>query len=97
MLLGPTGCGKTLLIKSMAKLIDVPMAISDCTTLTQSGILEARTELISQDMSEMMSTPQYTGMPSIVLGVDLSDYFGLVTGLLNLQRRESWYWTRYSH
>jgi ATP-dependent Clp protease ATP-binding subunit ClpX len=39
MLLGPTGCGKTLLIRSMAKLVDIPMAISDCTTLTQSGIL----------------------------------------------------------
>ena len=37
MLLGPTGCGKTLLIKSMAKLVDIPIAISDCTTLTQSG------------------------------------------------------------
>jgi ATP-dependent Clp protease ATP-binding subunit ClpX len=37
MLLGPTGVGKTLLIKSMAKLVDIPIAISDCTTLTQSG------------------------------------------------------------
>jgi ATP-dependent Clp protease ATP-binding subunit ClpX len=37
MLLGPTGCGKTLLIKTMAKLVDIPVAISDCTTLTQSG------------------------------------------------------------
>lgn len=37
LLLGPTGCGKTLLIKSMAKLVDIPIAISDCTTLTQSG------------------------------------------------------------
>ena len=39
MLLGPTGCGKTLLIRTMAKLVDIPIAISDCTTLTQSGIL----------------------------------------------------------
>ena len=37
MLLGPTGVGKTLLIKSMARLVDIPIAISDCTTLTQSG------------------------------------------------------------
>ena len=39
MLLGPTGVGKTLLIKSMARLVDIPIAISDCTTLTQSGSL----------------------------------------------------------
>lgn len=39
MLLGPTGCGKTLLVKTMAKLVDIPIAISDCTTLTQSGTL----------------------------------------------------------
>jgi ATP-dependent Clp protease ATP-binding subunit ClpX len=37
LLLGPTGVGKTLLIKSMANLVDIPIAISDCTTLTQSG------------------------------------------------------------
>ena len=39
MLLGPTGVGKTLLVKTMAKLVDIPVAISDCTSLTQAGIL----------------------------------------------------------
>ena len=45
MLLGPTGCGKTLLIKSMAKLVDIPIAISDCTTLTQSGALSFQVKI----------------------------------------------------
>lgn len=34
---GPTGCGKTLLAKHLAKLLGVPFAIADATTLTQAG------------------------------------------------------------
>ncbi|HAN42151.1 MAG TPA: ATP-dependent Clp protease ATP-binding subunit ClpX, partial [Sphaerochaeta sp.] len=34
LLLGPTGCGKTLLVKTIAKLMDVPCYIQDCTKLT---------------------------------------------------------------
>jgi len=34
---GPTGSGKTLLAKTMAKMLNVPLAIADCTTLTQAG------------------------------------------------------------
>jgi ATP-dependent Clp protease ATP-binding subunit ClpX len=34
---GPTGCGKTLLAKTLAKTMNVPIAIADCTTLTQAG------------------------------------------------------------
>lgn len=37
MLLGPTGTGKTKLIKLLAKLINVPFSISDATTVTESG------------------------------------------------------------
>lgn len=36
-LLGPTGCGKTLLAQTLAKILDVPFAIADATTLTQAG------------------------------------------------------------
>ncbi|CAB1331846.1 unnamed protein product [Coregonus sp. 'balchen'] len=36
-LLGPTGSGKTLLAQTLAKCLDVPFAICDCTTLTQAG------------------------------------------------------------
>ena len=34
---GPTGCGKTLLAQTLAKLLNVPFAIADATTLTESG------------------------------------------------------------
>lgn len=37
MLLGPTGSGKTLLVKTLARLIDVPLVIADATCLTQAG------------------------------------------------------------
>jgi ATP-dependent Clp protease ATP-binding subunit ClpX len=36
-MLGPTGSGKTLLAQTIAKCLDVPFAICDCTTLTQAG------------------------------------------------------------
>ena len=37
LLLGPTGCGKTLLAQTLAKVLDVPFTIADATTLTEAG------------------------------------------------------------
>ncbi|MBQ9103765.1 MAG: ATP-dependent Clp protease ATP-binding subunit ClpX [Clostridia bacterium] len=37
LLLGPTGSGKTLLAKTLAKVLDVPFAVADATTLTEAG------------------------------------------------------------
>ncbi len=37
LMLGPTGVGKTLLAQTLAKIIDVPIAITDATTLTEAG------------------------------------------------------------
>ena len=37
MLLGPTGCGKTLLAQTLARILNVPFAIADATTLTEAG------------------------------------------------------------
>lgn len=39
LLLGPTGCGKTYIVKTLARLLDVPLAIADATSLTEAGYI----------------------------------------------------------
>lgn len=39
LMIGPTGCGKTHLVKTLAKLLDVPLAIADATSLTEAGYI----------------------------------------------------------
>ena len=39
LMIGPTGCGKTYLVKTLAKLLDVPLAIADATALTEAGYI----------------------------------------------------------
>ena len=43
---GPTGSGKTLLAKTLAKLVNVPFAMADATTLTQAGYVGDDVEAI---------------------------------------------------
>lgn len=39
LMLGPTGCGKTYLVKMLARILQVPLAITDATTLTEAGYI----------------------------------------------------------
>ena len=39
LLLGPTGCGKTYIVRTLARLLDVPLAIADATSLTEAGYI----------------------------------------------------------
>lgn len=39
LMIGPTGCGKTYLVKTLARLLDVPLAMADATSLTEAGYI----------------------------------------------------------
>ncbi|MDY4833563.1 MAG: ATP-dependent Clp protease ATP-binding subunit ClpX [Frisingicoccus sp.] len=39
LMIGPTGCGKTYLVRTLARLLDVPLAIADATSLTEAGYI----------------------------------------------------------
>lgn len=39
LMIGPTGCGKTYMVKTLAKLLDVPLAITNATSLTEAGYI----------------------------------------------------------
>lgn len=55
-MLGPTGSGKTLLAQTIAKCLDVPFAICDCTTLTQAGYVG---EDIESVISKLLQDANY--------------------------------------
>ena len=48
LLIGPTGCGKTLLAQTLARLLNVPFAIADATTLTEAGYVGDDVENVLQ-------------------------------------------------
>ncbi len=50
LLLGPTGAGKTLMARTIAKYLDVPFAIADATTLTESGYVGDDVENVVQKL-----------------------------------------------
>ncbi len=50
MLIGPTGCGKTLLAETLARLLNVPFTIADATTLTEAGYVGEDVENIIQKL-----------------------------------------------
>lgn len=56
LMLGPTGSGKTLLVQTIAKCLDVPFAMCDCTTLTQAGYVG---EDIESVISKLLQDANY--------------------------------------
>lgn len=55
-LLGPTGCGKTLLARTLANIIDVPFTIADATVLTEAGYVGEDVESI---LSSLLQSADY--------------------------------------
>lgn len=48
LLLGPSGVGKTLMAKTLARVLEVPFSMSDCTPLTQAGYIGEDVEVVIQ-------------------------------------------------
>lgn len=73
-MLGPTGCGKTLLAETLAKVLDVPFAVADATALTEAGYVGEDVENILLKLLqacdydvERAQKALYTSMKSIKL------------------------------
>jgi ATP-dependent Clp protease ATP-binding subunit ClpX len=56
LMIGPTGCGKTLLLKTIATILDVPFAIGDATTFTQAGYVGNDVETV---LTSLLSAADY--------------------------------------
>lgn len=56
LMIGPTGCGKTLLLKTIAKILDVPFTIGDATTFTQAGYVGNDVETV---LTSLLSAADY--------------------------------------
>ncbi|XP_002200002.2 ATP-dependent clpX-like chaperone, mitochondrial isoform X1 [Taeniopygia guttata] len=84
LLLGPTGSGKTLLAQTLAKCLDVPFAICDCTTLTQAGYVG---EDIESVIAKLLQDANYNiekAQQGIVF-LDEVDKIGSVPGIHQLR------------
>uniref|UniRef100_A0AAV2L2G0 ATP-dependent Clp protease ATP-binding subunit clpX-like, mitochondrial n=1 Tax=Knipowitschia caucasica TaxID=637954 RepID=A0AAV2L2G0_KNICA len=83
-LLGPTGSGKTLLAQTLARCLDVPFAICDCTTLTQAGYVG---EDIESVIAKLLQDANYSvdkAQQGIVF-LDEVDKIGSVPGIHQLR------------
>lgn len=84
LMLGPTGSGKTLIAQTIAKCLDVPFAICDCTTLTQAGYVG---EDIESVIGKLLQDAHYNverAQTGIVF-LDEVDKIGAVPGIHQLR------------
>ncbi|CAI9566536.1 unnamed protein product [Staurois parvus] len=84
LLLGPTGSGKTLLAQTLAKCLDVPFAICDCTTLTQAGYVGEDIESVVAKLLQDANYNVEKAQQGIVF-LDEVDKIGSVPGIHQLR------------
>lgn len=83
-LLGPTGSGKTLIAQTLAKCLDVPFAICDCTTLTQAGYVGEDIESVIAKLLQDANYSVEKAQQGIVF-LDEVDKIGSVPGIHQLR------------
>ncbi|XP_050440719.1 ATP-dependent Clp protease ATP-binding subunit clpX-like, mitochondrial [Adelges cooleyi] len=83
-LLGPTGCGKTLLAQTIARHLDVPFAICDCTNLTQAGYVGEDIESVIGKLLQAADYDVEKAQTGIVF-LDEIDKIGAVPGIHQLR------------
>jgi ATP-dependent Clp protease ATP-binding subunit ClpX len=76
MLLGPTGSGKTHLVKTLARLIDVPLVIADATCLTQAGYVGEDVESVLFKVRTLQIIAIFVLPSRGALSLSLLTYFG---------------------
>ncbi|XP_015793100.1 ATP-dependent Clp protease ATP-binding subunit clpX-like, mitochondrial [Tetranychus urticae] len=84
LLLGPTGSGKTLLAQTIAKCLEVPFAICDCTTLTQAGYVGEDIESVIAKLLQDANFNVERAQQGIVF-LDEVDKIGAVPGIHQLR------------
>ncbi|CAF1025321.1 unnamed protein product [Adineta ricciae] len=84
LMLGPTGSGKTLLAQTIAKCLDVPFAICDCTTLTQAGYVGEDVESVIAKLLQDANYNVERCQQGIVF-LDEVDKIGSVPGIHQLR------------
>ncbi len=85
LLLGPTGCGKTLLAKTLARILDVPFCIADATTLTEAGYVGEDVENIVLRLLQASDYDVKRAEIGIVY-IDEIDKIGRSTGNVSITR-----------
>lgn len=84
LMLGPTGSGKTLLAQTLARCLDVPFAICDCTTLTQAGYVGEDIESVIAKLLQDANYNVEKAQQGIVF-LDEVDKIGSVPGIHQLR------------
>jgi len=85
LLLGPTGSGKTLLARTLAKMLDVPFAIADATTLTEAGYVGEDVENILLKLLQGADFDKDRAQQGIIY-IDEIDKIGRTTSNVSITR-----------
>ncbi len=85
LLIGPTGCGKTLLARTLARVLDVPIAIGDATTLTEAGYVGEDVENILLRLLQVADFDLEAAQRGIIY-IDEIDKIGRSSGNVSITR-----------